>query len=503
MGVRSLSADPDREGLLNPSPSPRAIESPGAPDLWNQVGLGLATLLKPVSFAFVSALVPSAIFPAPGLMLVLAGLTATAAFLLTYQHATRLLEYLIGITAGFEFAQIHHVHLFSFVCAAYVLFGTERPTRHRWGAAALLMAAAVALAVTALFGDLVNSRSLGVQLIVLAGCASAVTLKVSADAAQAMAYGLLAVCTVGAVAAIGQRVGVIPYTPFADPNQLGRVKGIWHEPDWLGMYTAIGVLLTFRLRISARLHVALVSLLAIALMLSLARAAWIGLIAAALIAFAQRRESGQSVELRRRNRRIATAAVAVVGFLAAVNPSLRGNVANRVGAIVGTQQADVSVVARQQQNRAMQELASTAPWYGHGLSAAGRVDVSGHIDFGNSPNNVASNWLLGWWVDGRLLALPLMIVIIGAVVLTLGSTGGLIAILVLAASFASNAVMLPILWFALGLAMAQIYGRVSRTDDLTVRPNFSHPFHRVFQPRAQNAGRTSLIGTSTTGALSA
>jgi hypothetical protein len=120
-----------------------------------------------------------------------------------------------------------------------------------------------------------------------------------------------------------------------------------------------------------------------------------------------------------------------------------------------TADLDVSARARQQQLTSLRELEAIAPWNGLGLSASGRVGVSGDITYiGQADNSVASNWILGWWVDGKLLALPLIALFIGAAVVAARRVSGRVLLLVLVSSLFSNALYIPVAWLALGACLA-------------------------------------------------
>jgi hypothetical protein len=56
---------------------------------------------------------------------------------------------------------------------------------------------------------------------------------------------------------------------------------------------------------------------------------------------------------------------------------------------------------------------------------------------------VASNWILGWWVDGGLLAIPLILLFAWAALTRLTTTSGLVLLAVLVNSLFSNAMLIP------------------------------------------------------------
>jgi hypothetical protein len=378
------------------------------------------------------------------------------AFLMSYAHSTRLLEFLIGSTAGLESLQLAHVHIFTMICVLYAVFGA-RSTRRRSGPASYLIIAIGTLIVSVPLGTLVNSKTLALQLVALAGSATIIGLRATPESLTRMGYGLLATCTVGAAVALGQDTGLVPYTPFTDPNQLGRVKGIWHEPDWLGFFCACGILLAFRLDLRDRRQALVVAVLAAGLTISLARAAWGALGLVAVLGYFTARTGYFAASRRTQNRRVLLLATLLAAVFVALSPGLRNNISARIAAVTGPQaQQDISVRARAAQRAALRTLENTAPWHGYGLSAAGRVTVNGSIDYGVAHNNVASNWILGWWVDGKWLAVPLILALVLLAACTLRTTAGLLLTLILFNSLYSNVIMLPVAWLAVGMAMASL-----------------------------------------------
>jgi hypothetical protein len=164
---------------------------------------------------------------------------------------------------------------------------------------------------------------------------------------------------------------------------------------------------------------------------------------------------------------VAVAGTAAVATLAVLGTGFVGALGQRVSA-AGTV-SDPSTVTRQNQYRGLEHLASIAPWHGLGLSAAGRVNTSGSIFYGNpagatapvgaasgGPDVVSTNWILGWWVDGKYLALPIIGLLIGLALANVRRTSGLVLLLVLVSSVFSNAILFPVTWLAVGLALAEL-----------------------------------------------
>jgi hypothetical protein len=147
-------------------------------------------------------------------------------------------------------------------------------------------------------------------------------------------------------------------------------------------------------------------------------------------------------------------------------------------------------------------LAETAPLYGHGISASGRVDVHGNLIFGTvSENNVSSNWILAMWVDGKLLALPLITLLLVVAALRAGTIPGQLLVIALANSIFSNATYVPIVWALLGLVSIKreeliadkqpgLPGRQHASDNRTsFEPRRSSFFTSIAPPREKHGIR--------------
>lgn len=379
---------------------------------------------------------------------------------------------MIGCTAGFADLQVARVHVFTLLVVVWSLFVFGRRADRVVGWAVALVGACVLLASTALVGDLVVSVTLALQLLVLTFCAVAIALWSTSQERLAMLYGLLATTSVSAFYALLQVAGIAAtQVVHLDISSVGRPYGLTPEPDWLGMFSAIGMFLAFTLPLRRGLRVALMGLNAIAWLLAFARAAWVAVavvaVVLAVLALVDVRRARSSTSPRGRKRSMAIATT-VVAAVVATQPTLRTDVVTRVtqilGAGSGASAGDRSGQARIEQVTSLMELARDAPFYGHGLSAAGRVGVSGKLYLtGYSPNSVASNWILGLWVDARYLAVPfiaLMVVLIARRITTLS---GQIVALVLMCSLFSNATYFPVFWLALGLTIADRSGPAAIT----------------------------------------
>ena len=271
-----------------------------------------------------------------------------------------------------------------------------------------------------------------------------------------MLVGFLVSTSLASFVAVLQVVGVVPTQLWNadDVSSLGRPTGLYPEPDWLGMFSGLGLIVGWRMLTSSRLRYVLTILNGSAFVLAFARAAWLALVVSvglvALLKFLGKAEAS------RRPRAIGLFAAVGLTLVAPVivSPQMRQDLTLRVVRALDSDQRDVSATARVQQMTSLQELASTAPWHGHGLSASGRVQVSGRIEYGHSQANVSSNWVLGLWVDGALLAVPLMALLAFAAIFSGASTSGQMLTFLLVNNLFSNATFMPVTWFLTALVLS-------------------------------------------------
>lgn len=394
----------------------------------------------------------------------LALLVSVLTVLLKAEDARSPLAWTVGATAGLQSIQVARVHVFCIVTVVWLIFGVLRHQRGRWriGWPLALLAAAALLASTALTGEMVNSPLLGIQLMILAGTAAClVAFGDDQDLRQAL-RGLLVVTSIACAAALLQYVHVLPYRVYLGTN---RPIGIYAEPDYLGTFAAVGLLLAYR-GVGRRLRAPLIFMHVVVLLLAAARAALLAVVVVAAVGYLVakvRKEPKRAERLPGGAWTIAGSILVVVGVLVA-SPSLQESLESRLLGIGTISSVDVGTEARKQQLASLLELESEAPWNGLGLSASGRVGVSGHIAYlGSSDNNVGSNWLLVWWVDGGFLALPLILIFIAAVVRRISATSGLLLGIVLVSSLFSNVLFFPVSWFALAHCLVEM-GREGRAD---------------------------------------
>ncbi|MCF3130202.1 O-antigen ligase family protein [Streptomyces olivochromogenes] len=372
----------------------------------------------------------------------------------TYKRRSNALAWGVGATAALIGVQFAHVHVFTVVTVFWLLSAKAKPGR--WGVAIGLGLAVIPVAITALTGDLVNNATLGLQLLALAGNAIMIAAKSDRDDRRLMLYGVLSTSTLASVVALIQVSGV-PGVELWHHNisSLGRPQGIYPEPDWLGLFGAIGLVLAWRMLPRSTLRNLVLALNAATLALAFARAAWVGLAAAVVlhVAFSlvgRRRESRQA-----KSRTVPTLLflVAFAGVGLAASPGLRTDLTARAQSIFFSNASDVSGRARVQQAETLIQLAETAPWFGHGISASGRVGVSGIYD-PRSENSVGSNWVLSLWVDAKYLAAPLILLLIGAAAASARTVAGQGLAVVVVNNLFSNASFSPITWLLLGLVLA-------------------------------------------------
>ncbi|WP_314505834.1 O-antigen ligase family protein [uncultured Microbacterium sp.] len=381
-------------------------------------------------------------------------------FAIPLRYRQLVLAYAVGASAGLVGVQVLRIHVFTLLVVLWLLLAARQSDKEGAGSAVVLGACSLVLGGTALMGDLVNSPTLALQLIGLTASAIIIilgTVKVDRDR---MLVGLLAVVSLASLVGLSQVTGIIPMDLWhLDVSSIGRPTGIYPEPDWLGMFAGIGVILAWLIPMPWGLRSALLVLNVSALVLAFARAAWVAVVVAAVlgaIVFLLRGRSKPSERVRT-GRAIAVVVVAVVGAIAfSVNTALRNDVIVRVGTMMGTNPDpdDISGQARVRQTNLLLDLASDIPPWGHGLSASGRVGVWGDFVTGESTNNVASNWLLAMWVDGAFLALPLILFLAWACIRGTRSIAGMALIVTLVSSLFSNATYFPITWMLLAITVA-------------------------------------------------
>lgn len=393
--------------------------------------------------------------------------------------------WLIGASAGLFSVQFANVHLFTPIVIAWALARAgHREAAFNWRVA-LLPIAAVPIALTVFLGDLVVNPNLALQLMALAVSAALLIFGSSRDTRRPLLLGLLWSMSASAFFGLLQVAHVVPTNLWhVEVSALGRPTGFYPEPDWLGMYSAVATLLAWRieLRPSVRLVLVLVNLSA--LVLAFARAAWLGFAIAALFAavvWLTRRDPHERIMGNGRTGRLRAVILTAFCLVLAVTalPDLRRDLGIRLASTLTAQSTDVSAQARVEQNRVLGELATSAPWFGHGLSASGRVGVSGIFYTDSSTNSVASNWLLGLWVDSAWLALPLLLLIAVLIWVARRSIETSLLVAVLVSSLFSNAFFQPITWLLLAVSLGSVAPKAplrrGALSDVSASPSHSLP----------------------------
>ena len=396
--------------------------------------------------------------------LVVALVFLAAVLTITLSSRNALISFLIGASAGLVAVQFFQVHLFAYLVLAWAIFSRRDAKSLLPWQAALPIVCAIPLASTALTGDLVNSPTLALQLLAFAICAALIVITATSADIKQMLIGLMATSSAASAWGILQVVGIVPNDAWhIDVSALGRPTGFYPEPDWLGMFAGIGLVLAWRVQLGPKLRVILVLINSFAFVLAFARAAWVAVAASAALALVlyivQRRRGSSEIVVRKTatGRRSAVLILLVAGTAVLVSvPSLAADLTVRLSRTLTVADNDISGRARVQQNDSLSYLASTAPWNGHGISTSGRVGVSGIIDYGDSPNNLGSNWLTSMWVDGAALSLPLIGFLVITAILAARSIQGQLLVLVLLNSLFSNATFQPVTWLLVGLCLASL-----------------------------------------------
>lgn len=410
----------------------------------------------------------------------------TAVFIVTFICAvsssrarTAAIPFVAGVSAGLFSVQIENVHLFTPIVLAWFLARAgHKETQLGWRVFALPIAC-VPIGLTVFLGDLVVNPGLALQLMALAASAAMLAAGWDEDLRQPILSGLLCATSASATLGLLQVAHLVPTDLWhVEVSALGRPTGFYPEPDWLGMFAAVGTLLAWRLPMHPTLRIALVLVNLSALILAFARAAWLGAGVAALIAILvwfRTRSPGDRLLGNGKTGRLRALCLTLFALVVATTalPDLRRDLLTRLGSTLTAQSNDVSAQARVQQNRTLSALADSAPWHGHGLSSSGRVGVSGIFYSDQSANSVASNWALGLWVDAAWLAVPFFLLIAFLVCTSLKRIEGMLLIAVLTNSFFSNALFQPVTWMLLGAIVAttsSVHNTRSREERPARRP---------------------------------
>lgn len=376
-----------------------------------------------------------------------------------HKDGRKAMAFLVGVAAGLVAIQVFRVHAFTILVLMWVLFKGGGWNKEALGRIALMAVPVSLMAFTALVGDMVNSDTLALQLIGLTVSAALIVAFSSETDRRQMLGGLLAIITLSSIVGLLQVVKVVPIeTWHASVSSVGRPIGLYPEPDWLGMFAAVGLILAWRADLGKNLRVIAVAANAAALILAFARAAWIAAGVAIAIGVFLALMSKRRLDKPKAKGRGAAISLLVLASIAVAMfvPVLVEDLSTRLGQTFQVQSNDISGQARVRQFDALMRLADTAPFHGHGLSASGRVGVWGRITTGTTAdNNVASNWLLAMWVDGKYLAIPLILMFLFVTLRAVRTIQGQALAVVLLSSLFSNATFFPVTWFLLALCLAE------------------------------------------------
>jgi hypothetical protein len=386
----------------------------------------------------------------------------------TVKGKPALLAFAVGVSGALVGIQVLQVHAFTITVVLWIVFAKRRFDARSTRQIAVLVGAAAILAITVLTGDLVGSPTLALQLLALAGSASLIMAFSTESDRQNITLGLLAFATLSSVLGLLQVLKIAPVEIWhASVSAIGRPIGLYSEPDWLGLFAGIGLIIAWRIPLTPKLRTLAISANAAAFILAFARAAWVAVAVSIVLVVVIGMFRGRRQKVPGAGRRAAVGLIALgaLGVLLFV-PQLVSDLATRLANTLtpGASGPDISGQARVNQINSLIELAQSAPFYGHGLSASGRVRVFGGIDATHGGNSVSSNWILGMWVDGALLAIPIIAVFV-IVAVRMGRTlPGQMLLVVLLNSLFSNAFFFPITWLLIALCMAELMQRRSEPD---------------------------------------
>jgi hypothetical protein len=414
-------------------------------------------------------------------------LFAAEVFLAHYRNRDRAMAVLVGVSAGLVGVQVMRVHVFTILVVLWCLMPNGNLNRESGKRIAALVVSSGLLAVTALYGDLVTSPTLGLQLLALTASACMIIAKATERDRKDMLYGLLALVTASSALGMLQVAKIVPIEIWhVHVSSVGRPIGLYSEPDWLGLFAGIGLILAWRLPMPPALRTFCISVNAAAFAFAFARAAWIAVgaaVALVIVANLFRKSTGEEPKVKARGKWPAVIVVLAAGLAFLVsNPLFAEDFVRRLQGTFSVGSHDISGQARVRQIDRLWKMANAAPWNGDGLSANGRVGIWGSYNSGDAAdtvNAVSSNWLLALWVDGKLMALPFIILLIVLAVVTCRSIAGQLLFVVLLNSLFSNATFQPVTWLLVGLAFSAAWDRPAAP---VIEPPVKQLSHRTKHP---------------------
>ena len=366
------------------------------------------------------------------------------------KSGTMVIGALIGVTGGLPYFQIFNVHYFTICCFLFILkkhnreIGLATKTLY-------LFFSCILMALTSLWGDLVNNKLLSIQLLLLSLSVVIVVIKSDKFDIRNIVYSFVVIQTISSVFALGQMFGLVQGLYYDSAFSGGRPTGLHVEPDWLGIYVGCALIVLLTTNLVFKTRWLLVSLNSFALIFSGCRGAWVSLvivfIISLLIKFIRGSNNSSRLDTKNRFKLILT----VLIFSIFVEESIRLLISERVNGIFSSSM-DSSTTARILQNETMLNLLKEGQIYGHGLSASGNIGVLGGLTT-NGTNSVGSNWVLTLLVDCGILAIPFFLLIIHLVFRNKTLTGLLVFLNIMSNALISNVFFQPVFWLFLAIVM--------------------------------------------------
>jgi hypothetical protein len=356
----------------------------------------------------------------------------------------------IGASGGLPYFQIFHIHYFTIFCFLFILKKHNRENGQTVKTLYLFFSC-VLMALTSLWGDLVNNRLLSIQLLLLSLSAIIVVTKSDKYDIRNIIYGFVVIQTTSSVFAFGQVFGLIPGLYYDSAFSGGRPTGLHLEPDWLGIYSSCALIILLTNNFVFRNRSLVIILNALALIYSGCRGAWVSLVIVLIIFLFIKFVKGVNDTSRRKTKNKFKKILPLLFFIVLLEENIRLLISERVNGLL-SKSLDISASARILQNETMLNLLKEGQIYGHGLSASGNIGVLGGLA-ANGTNSVGSNWALTLLVDCGIFAIPFFLLLIYLVFKNKTLTGLLVFLNIMSNALISNVFYQPIFWLSLALLM--------------------------------------------------
>ena len=356
----------------------------------------------------------------------------------------------IGASGGLPYFQIFNLHGFTILCFLFILKKHNRENGQTVRTHYLFFSC-VLMALTSLWGDLVNNRLLSIQLLLLSLSAIIVVTKSDKYDIRNIIYGFVVIQTISSVFAFGQVFRLIPGLYYDTAFSGGRPTGLHLEPDWLGIYSSCALIILLTKNFVFRIKSLLIILNTFALIFSGCRGAWVSLVIVLIIFLFIKFVRGVNDSSLRKTKNKFKQILPLLFFIVLLEESIRLLISERVNGLFSNS-VDISAKARILQNETMLNLIKEGQIYGHGLSASGNIGVLGGLSV-NGTNSVGSNWALTLLVDCGIFAMPFFLLLIYVVFKNKTLTGLLVFLNIMSNALISNVFYQPIFWLFLALAM--------------------------------------------------